>query len=49
MSADGNTVNDDDGTATSNIFGVLFDENAGITTYGEWSAPSPFNARGGLQ
>lgn len=35
-------------TATSNIFGVLFDADAiGITTYGEWSAPSPFNARGG--
>ena len=48
MGADGNIVNDDDGTATSNIFGVLFDEEAvGITTYGEWSAPSPFNARGG--
>lgn len=48
MGADGNIVDDDDGTATSNIFGVLFDEEAvGITTYGEWSAPSPFNARGG--
>lgn len=48
MDVDGNIVNDDDGTATSNIFGVLFDEEAvGITTYGEWSAPSPFNARGG--
>lgn len=48
MGADGNIVNDDDGTATSNIFGVLFDEEAvGVTTYGEWSAPSPFNARGG--
>lgn len=35
-------------TATANIFGVLFDADAiGITTYGEWSAPSPFNARGG--
>lgn len=30
------------------IFGALFDEEAvGITTFGEWSAPSPFNARGG--
>lgn len=44
----GNIVSDSEGTATSNIFGVLFDEEAvGITTYGEWSAPSPFNARGG--
>lgn len=48
MGVDGTIVNDDKGTATSNIFGVLFDEEAvGITTYGEWSAPSPFNARGG--
>lgn len=48
MNSSGNVVTDSDGTATSNIFGVLFDEEAvGITTYGEWSAPSPFNARGG--
>lgn len=48
MNTTGNTDFDADGTATSNIFGVLFDEEAvGITTYGEWSAPSPFNARGG--
>ena len=48
MNASGNVVSDTEGTVTSNIFGVLFDEEAvGITTYGEWSAPSPFNARGG--
>lgn len=48
MNASGDVVSDTEGTATSNIFGVLFDEEAvGITTYGEWSAPSPFNARGG--
>lgn len=48
MNAEGSVVSDTEGTATSNIFGVLFDEEAvGITTYGEWSAPSPFNARGG--
>lgn len=48
MDASGDVVSDAEGTATSNIFGVLFDEEAvGITTYGEWSAPSPFNARGG--
>ena len=48
MNAEGNIICDTEGTATSNIFGVLFDEEAvGITTYGEWSAPSPFNARGG--
>lgn len=48
MDVTGNVTSDTEGTATSNIFGVLFDEEAvGITTYGEWSAPSPFNARGG--
>lgn len=48
MDATGTVVSDTEGTVTSNIFGVLFDEEAvGITTYGEWSAPSPFNARGG--
>lgn len=48
MNPGGNVVSDTEGTATSNIFGVLFDEEAvGITTYGEWSAPSKFNARGG--
>lgn len=48
MNSGGIVVSDTEGTATSNIFGVLFDEEAvGITTYGEWSAPSPFNARGG--
>lgn len=35
-------------TATSNIFGVLFDDEAvGITTCGQWSSASRFNARGG--
>lgn len=48
MNKSGTVVLDDEGTVTSNIFGVLFDEEAvGITTCGEWSAPSPFNARGG--
>ena len=48
MDNSGSIVADTEGTATSNIFGVLFDEEAvGITTCGEWSAPSPFNARGG--
>lgn len=48
MNTSGSVVSDTEGTATSNIFGVLFDEEAvGITTYGEWSAPSPFNAKGG--
>lgn len=48
MKTDGTVVTDDTGTATSNIFGVLFDEEAvGITTCGQWSSASRFNARGG--
>ena len=48
MKTDGTVVNDETGTATSNIFGVLFDEEAvGITTCGQWSSASRFNARGG--
>lgn len=32
----------------SNLFGVIFDEEAlGYTTVNSWSAPTPFNARGG--
>lgn len=45
---DGAVKSETEELAQANIFGVLFDEEAvGITTYGEWSAPSPFNARGG--
>lgn len=48
MKPDGSVTIDDTGTATSNIFGVLFDEEAvGITTCGQWSSASRFNARGG--
>lgn len=48
MKPDGSIELDTVGTATSNIFGVLFDEEAvGITTYGQWSSASRFNARGG--
>lgn len=33
---------------TANIFGVIFDENAlGYTLVNQWSAPTPFNAKGG--
>lgn len=35
------------GTATSNIFGILMDEEAvGVTTYGARTAVTPYNARG---
>lgn len=38
---------DTEGTATSNILGVLMDEEAaGITTYGARTATTPYNARG---
>lgn len=48
LKTDGTIGTEDGAKATSDIFGVLFDEEAvGITTFGEWSAPSPFNARGG--
>ena len=48
MKPDGTIGQDTTGTATANIFGVLFDEEAmGITTCGQWSSASRFNARGG--
>lgn len=48
MKPDGTIAIDAEGTATSNIFGALFDEEAiGITTCGQWSSASRFNARGG--
>lgn len=48
MKDDGTITSDLTGTATSNIFGVLFDEEAiGITPCGQWSSASRFNARGG--
>lgn len=38
---------DSTGTVTSNIFGILMDEEAaGITTYGARTATTPYNARG---
>ena len=43
----GSITVDATGTATSNIFGVLMDEEAaGITTYGARTAVTPYNARG---
>lgn len=47
MVSDGTTTRDATGTTTSNIFGVLMDEEAaGITTYGARTATTPYNARG---
>lgn len=48
MLADGTIKSEEEPTTTANVFGALFDEEAvGISTYAQWSAPSPFNARGG--
>lgn len=47
IDAKGALVEDATGTATSNIFGVLMDEEAaGVTTYGARTAVTPYNARG---
>lgn len=47
INSTGNIVIDNEGTATSNIFGILMDEEAaGITTYGARTATTPYNARG---
>lgn len=43
----GTITTDAEGTATSNIFGILMDEEAvGVTTYGARTAVTPYNARG---
>lgn len=48
LKKDGTVVVAGTPTNISNVFGVLFDEEAaGYTTVNEWSQPSPFNARGG--
>lgn len=48
LQPDGTIGFDTESAAVSNIFGVLFDEEAvGITTCSQWSSASRFNARGG--
>lgn len=47
MLSTGGITTDSEGTETSNILGVLMDEEAaGITTYGARTATTPYNARG---
>lgn len=47
MKPDGTITEETISTATSNIFGILMDEEAaGITTYGARTATTPYNARG---
>lgn len=48
LKKDGTVTGSSQPISISNVFGVLFDEEAaGYTTVNEWSQPSPFNARGG--
>lgn len=48
LKKDGTLPSASEEVSISNVFGVLFDEEAaGYTTVNEWSQPSPFNARGG--
>ena len=45
---DGTLINSEDTITQADVFGVIFDEEAvGITTVNQWSAPTPFNAKGG--
>lgn len=47
ISETGKILEDTTSTVTSNIFGVLMDEEAaGVTTYGARTATTPYNARG---
>lgn len=48
LKKDGTVVGSSQAISISNVFGVLFDEEAaGYTTVNQWSQPSPFNAKGG--
>lgn len=48
LDVDGSLVESSDAVNKSKVFGVIFDEEAvGITTVNQWSAPTPFNAKGG--
>lgn len=48
LNADGTIVTPETALVQDNIFGVIFDEEAlGYTVVNQWSAPTPFNAKGG--
>ena len=48
LQADGTLTSPESAVNQANIFGVMFDEEAmGYTIGSTWSAPTPFNARGG--
>lgn len=48
LQADGTLKSDDTPVNKKGIFGVMFDEEAaGYTVVNQWSAPTPFNSKGG--
>lgn len=48
LQADGTLKTDGDPVNKAGIFGVMFDEEAaGYTVVNQWSAPTPFNVKGG--
>lgn len=48
LGADGTLKSDDPPVNQKGIFGVMFDEEAaGYTVVNQWSAPTPFNSKGG--
>lgn len=48
MQTDGTIKKSDTEVKNTAVFGVIFDREAvGVTMVNEWSAPAPFNARGG--
>lgn len=49
MLPDGSLTTPTEAVTSNNVLGVIFDEEAaGYTVVNEWSAPTPFNARGGF-
>ena len=48
INASGGTVATGEASNIKGVIGCLFDEEAiGVSTFNEWSAPTPFNAKGG--
>lgn len=48
LNTDGTLTHSEDSIEKSKIFGTIFDEEAmGVTLVNQWSAPTPFNAKGG--
>lgn len=49
LGADGTIVTSENAVTVSDLFGVIFDEDAcGIQFFNEWAAPTPFDARNGF-